>query len=628
AARPAQSPVGPPPVPPRPVMRAVPTDAPPAAPAPPVMPSVTPVPRVVPPASVTPAGPAAPPFSAPPFPAPPFPAPPSSAPPSSAPPSSAPPPPPLPGAPATPYPSVPVPGVRRSLPLPPIPGRDLPAVGSDGAPDPAPVRAPVSPAGRRLTRAAVALVALLTVVAAYYVGLYFYVDRSIDRVDALVTDGPEVLAPQLQESAQTYLVVGTALPGRTGQSAVSALIAHVSAGGDQAVLVSVPPTALNDTPTCRDSHGDVRPAVTETFASALQAGGPSCLVRSVQQLTGLRVDHYLAVDLGRLPGMVDALGDVSVCLSEPSTATGAQLSLPAGDNRLSGDDVRGYLRPGGTGSDVTGAAAAQREQLVLTSTLRTALGAGTVADPLTLTRFLSRASDAFTVDADTTLGDVRALGATLGDLPGDAVERTQMPVAQVGYVPAGTDQAVLVVDATATRELFDAVIDEGRLPAAAVAAAPGAQASGGGTSTAQGAADSLPDPALTDPVPEGTTVTVAPAGVTLDVLDATGGALTAQVADGLAAVGFRIGARGVEPAAVGRTVVRYGPAALEPARTVAAAVPGALLLETDEVGGAVQLVIGPDYTGLNPVDIGTPVPTTAAPAPVETGAGAAAQPCS
>jgi hypothetical protein len=208
------------------------------------------------------------------------------------------------------------------------------------------------------------------------------------------------------------------------------------------------------------------------------------------------------------------------------------------------------------------------------------------------------------------------------------VERTQLPVAQVGYVPAGTDRAVLVVDATATRELFDAVIDEGRLPAAAVTAAPDAQASGGGTSAGHGAADSLPDPALTDPVPEGTTVTVAPAGVTLDVLDATGGDLTAAVADGLAAGGFRIGARGVEPAAVDRTVVRYGPASLEPARTVAAAVPGAVLLETDEVGGAVQLVIGPDYTGLSPVDIGTPVPTTAAPAPVDTGAGAATQTCS
>ena len=525
--------------------------------------------------------------------------------------------------PAAPYASVPVPGVRRSQPLPPIPGRDLPPAGPvpDGR-DAAP-RRPMSPRRRRLTRVALALVALLGVVAAYYVGLYFYVDRSIDRVDALVTDGPEVLAPQLQATSQTYLVVGTGLPGRSGLSAVSTLIAHVSDEGDQAVLVTVPPTALSDTPTCRDSQGEVRASVTEPFASALLDGGPSCLVRSVQQLTGLRVDHYLALDMDRLPDMVDALGEVTVCLPEPVGTTDSGLALPAGESSLTGEDVAAYLQPG-AGSDVTGAAAAQREQLVLTSTLRTALAGGTLADPLTLTRFLSRASDAFTVDADTTLGDVRALGAILGDLPGDAVDRASVPVAQLGYVPAGTDQAAVVLDAVGTRELFDAVIDGGRLPAVEEEPLAADQTAAADPAAGSATADQLPVPATADPVPEGTVVTVDPAGVTIDVLDATGGSRTTEVADGLAAAGFRVGLRGVEPAAVDRTVVRYGPAALEPARTVAAAVPGAVLLETDEVGGAVQLVIGPDYTGLAPVAIGTPVPTTAAPptAGAESGAGA------
>jgi LCP family protein required for cell wall assembly len=539
-------------------------------------------------------------------------------------PAASPPPRPVPAAPVPPpYASVPVPGVRRSLPLPPIPGRDLlpPEPPTDVVP--LRVKRPVSPARRRLTRVALALVALLGIVAVYYVGLYFYADRSMNRVDALVTDGPEILAPQLQETSQTYLVVGTDLPGRSGLSAVSTLIAHVSPDDDTAVLVTVPPTALSDTPACRDGDGEVRPAVTEAFASALLDGGPSCLVRSVQQLTGLRVDHYLAVDLAQLPDMVDALGDVPVCLTAPSAATGAALDLPAGAARLSGEDVPDFLQ--GTGSDVTGAAAAQREQQVLTATLHTALTAGTLADPLTLTRFLARAGDAFTVDADSTLGDVRALGAALGRLPGDQVEQTEVPVAQVGYVPAGSDQAAVVVDTAATRELFDAVIDGGRLPDAAVSKATGEPtAAGQPEATGAPAADSLPDPALPDPVPEGTTVSVEPAGVALDVLDATGGDRTAEVADGLAAEGFQVRVRGTEPGAVDRTVVRYGPAALEPARTVAAAVPGSVLLETDQVGGGVQLVIGADYTGLAPVAIGTSVPTTAAPAPVETGTGAAA----
>jgi LCP family protein required for cell wall assembly len=498
--------------------------------------------------------------------------------------------------------------VRRSLPLPPIPGRD-PLPGDD---EPTTVtrlpRAPMSPGRRRLARVAIALVTLLGLVVVSYVGLYVYGDRALDRVDALVPDGPEVLAPQLQKSSQTYLLVGTDLPGRSGQAAVSTLIAHVSADGDQAVLVSVPPTALNDTPTCRDDNGEVRPAATESFATALLDGGPSCLVRSVQQLTGLRIDHYVAVDAAQLPGLVDAVGDVAVC-------------LPTGSGRLAGDGVSAYLGPDDGGSDVTGAAATERGQQVLTSALQSGLTGGALADPLTLIRFLSRAGDAVTVDADSTLGDLRTLGTTLGDLHGDALQRTELPVAQLGYVPTGSDQAAVVVDATATRELFDAVIDSGRLPAPAAAdpAVPTTTDSAAGAA----AADSLPDPALTDPVPAGTLVTVAPNAITLDVLDATGGSRAGEVADGLAGAGFVIGARGAEPAAVGRTEVRYGPASLEPARTVAAAVPGAVLEQTDAVGEHVQLVVGPDFTGLSPVAVGTAVPTTAAPAPVETGTGAA-----
>ncbi|MGY1843442.1 LCP family glycopolymer transferase [Modestobacter sp. SYSU DS0875] len=525
---------------------------------------------------------------------------------------------PLPEVPARPplpaQPSVPVPGVRRSLPVPPIPGRDTPAT-PPPAEQPARVqrRAPAGPGRRRLERAGVAVAALLATVLAFYVGLYFYADVSLQRVDALATDGPEVLAPQLQETSRTYLVVGTDLPGRTGPAAVSTLVAHVSGDGGSAVLVSVPPTALTDTPTCRGADGEVREAVTESFATALLDGGPACLVRAVQQVSGLRIDHYLQLDAARLPELVDALDEVSMCLPVPTGD--AALALPAGVHELTGEQAAGYLRPGGDGHDVRGDAVAQRQERLLAATMGTAVAGSTLADPMTLTRFLSRAADALTVDGDTTLGDVRTFGTTFADLDADAVERAALPVSRIGYVPAGGDQAAVVVDATATRQLFDAVIDSGQLPTAEeeVPAAEGSAEAGSAP------ADSLPAPAETDPVPEGTTVSVEPAGVTVDVLDGTGGQRTAEVADGLAAQGFRVAARGVEPAAVDRTVVRYGPASLEPARTVAAAVPGAVLVESDQVGGAVQLVVGPDYTGLAPVALGTPVPTAAAPAPAPEG---------
>ena len=502
---------------------------------------------------------------------------------------------------------------RPIAPLPPIPGRDAPLSGATRLAPPSPRerraarRAARSPGRRRLIRAATGLVALVGIVLAYHLGLYFYVDQRIERIQALTPDGAEVLAPALQEGAATYLVAGTGLPGEDGPASVVTLLAHVTPDEERVVLVSIPPTALVDTPVCIRADGAVREAVTESFAASLLDGGPSCTVRAVQQLSGLRVDHYLGVDLARLPGMVDALGGVAVCLpaTTPTVAASAE-PLPAGASRLSGERATGYLAPGDAGADVTGEAVAQRAQVLLTSTLRTAMSAGTLGNPATLTRFLTRASDALTVDEGTTLGDLRTLAGTLGDLSGDAVQRIGLPVAQVGYVPAGSDQAHVVLDATATRSLFDEVIQEGRLPAELVA-----------PEVADPAVAAAPAPAAAEqPVttPAEQPLTAAPAGITVDVLNGTAtSGLAATVADQLRAQGFGVGQVGNELGVVNETVVRFGAGADEQARTVAAAVPGAVLQPSDATGGGIQLVIGPGFSDVVPVVI--PPAPVAAPEP-------------
>jgi LCP family protein required for cell wall assembly len=374
------------------------------------------------------------------------------------------------------------------------------------------------------------------------------------------------------------------------------------------VLVSFPPTALVDTPVCRRTDGSLRDPMTEAFSASLLEGGPSCMVRAVQQLSGLRVDHYLGVDLARLPGMVDALGGVPVCIT-PSPATAVAAVPPAaGASELSGEAAAGYLQPGDTGADVTGAAVAERAQRLLTSTLRAAMSMDTLADPLTLTRFLNRAADALTVDAQTTLGDLRVLAGSLGELSGDAVQRAVLPVAQVGYVPAGTDQAYVLLDGPGTRALFDDVIDDTRIPEELTTEAAEAAAAEAALPAAEVAPEVAPAPA--GPAP----LSVPPSSVTVDVLNGTGTTgLAATVADALRGQGFVVGAVGNEEGTVNESVVRHGPGVLEQARTVAAAVPGAVLQPSDAIGDTVQLVIGPGYSTVVPVQVGVPVAETAAP---------------
>ncbi|MDT0274777.1 LCP family protein [Blastococcus goldschmidtiae] len=487
---------------------------------------------------------------------------------------------------------------RRSGPIPPLPGTvpPPPRTGSTRMRPPRP--APRTPGRRRLIRAAVALAAVAGVVLLYHLGLYFYVDQKIGRVDALATDGPEILAAQLQETSETYLVVGTGVPDQDGPSSVATLLASVSDDGKRAVLVGFPPTALVDTPQCRTADGEVRAPTTEAFARSLLDGGPACMVRAVQQLSGVQIDHYLGVDLARLPGMVDALGGVPVCVV-PSRATAAAAAPPPpGPSEFSGDTAAGYLRPAGDGSDATGTAVAERTQRLLTSTLRAAMSRDNVLDPLTLARFLTQAADALTVDEQTTLGDLRQLATSLGDISGDAVVRTGLPVAQVGHVPVGGDESYVLLDGAGTRSLFDAVIDGSRVPE-------GFAAESDEPVPQRGA-----EPAA--PVDPGTAV-LPPADVAVDVLNGTGTrGLAATVADALRGEGFVVGAVGNAEGTVSQSVVRHGPGMVAQARTVAAAVPGSVLQGSDAIGETVQLVIGPGYESVVPV----PPPAAAAPEPV------------
>jgi LCP family protein required for cell wall assembly len=497
---------------------------------------------------------------------------------------------------------------RRSGPIPPLPGLAVPPAPPVERPRRAKDRPPPSPGRRRAMRVVTALAALLGVVVLYHLALYFYVDQRIDRVDALATDGPEVLAAELQDAADTYLVVGTGVPGQTGAASVATLVASVSPEGDRAVLVSVPPTAMIDTPVCRTPDGDLRNPVTEAFASSLLDGGPACMVRAVQQLSGLRIDHYLGVDLAGLPTMVDALGGIPVCII-PSQATAAAAEPPpAGPSELSGEAAAGFLAPGDSGTDVTGAAVAERAQRLLTSTLRGAMSTDTLLNPVALATFLDRASNSLTVDEQTTLGDLRVLASTLGDLSGDAVQRTALPVAQVGYVPAGTDEAYVVLDRGATRSLFDEVIDGTRLPAEVVEAQRAAQ-----VAASQGA--EAPEPVAEEPAGPAPLI-AAPAEVTVDVLNGTGTTgLASTVADALRAQGFGVGTVGNEAGTVNETVVRFGPGAEEKARTLAAAVPNSVLRPSDTIGAAVQLVIGPGYSTVVPVQVGAPAVAEVVPEP-------------
>ncbi|MGI8721921.1 MAG: LCP family protein, partial [Geodermatophilaceae bacterium] len=438
------------------------------------------------------------------------------------------------------------------------------------------------------------LLALLASAAAYYVGLFFYLDRTIDRVAALALDAPGIMSPQAQDAADNFLIVGVEPTGAEVE-VTSALIAHLEPGRDRAVLVSLPLTALIDVPACpRGGQSLLTDPYGGSLASSYTTAGAGCLVRSVQQLSGMRMDHYVQLDVDRLPPMVDALGGVPVCL--PANLSRAGMS--AGSSVLDADQVRALLTEADADQDPTGQLATDRQRLLLASTLHEALRLGNLTNPIALTGFLNEVANGLTLDRGTTLGALKDLGDKLGEFTAGDTVQASVPLAQQAYQPVGSEQSYALIDDLASREMFRAIIGDSDLPAPVEpASSPDAAA----TPT-----ESTPPPA---PVPEPGVLTIAPQQITVNVFNGVGTrGLATDAADALSVQGFGIAEIENQITGATESIVRYPPDQLEAARTVAAAVPDSVLQEGNTAGGFIDLVLGSSFTDVVPVVVSTPVP--------------------
>ncbi len=469
------------------------------------------------------------------------------------------------------------------------------------------------------------LVALLASTAAYYVGLFFYLDGAIDRVDALAEDSPGIISPEAQDAADNYLIVGTEADG-SAERVTSAVVAHLGPGRDGAVLVSLPLTAFVDVPACpRGAQSRLTDPYGGSLASSYAAGGAGCLVRSVQQLTGMRINHYVQLDLGRLPGMVDALGGVPVCIPPEMMSdelmsdemvgdeTGDQPAVPAGASVLDADQVRALLADVDPDLDPTGQKATDRQRLLLASTLREALRVANLANPIVLTGFISEVANSLTLDPGTTLGALKDLGDKLGEFTAGDTVQASVPLAQVRYQPVGSEQSFALIDDQASREMFLAIIGDSDLPAI-----PPGPDSSPAPDPGTPPDDSAPPPL---PPPDPNALTVAPAQITVNVFNGIGTpGLATNAAAELTAQGFRVGEIENQVTGAVESVVRYAPEQFQAARTVAAAVPNSVLQEGATAGGFIDLIVGSSFDGAVPVVIPAPPPaaTTAAPVPTAT----------
>ncbi|MFD0446367.1 LCP family protein [Streptomyces indonesiensis] len=244
-------------------------------------------------------------------------------------------------------------------------------------------KAPVSPgrhrargsaAGRRRKRAGTRRRAVLytvwTLAAVLVLGgaglgyLYYKLNGNLTGVDvnaALGANRPK----NVDNGSMDILVLGS--DSRAGKNAKygtdegtsrsdTAMIVHVYKGHKKASVISIPRDTLIQRPSCTTKGGQQTPAVQAAmFNSAYEAGGPACTIKTVESMTGIRMDHFLEVDFSGFKQLIDDLGGVNITTTAPIHDPKSHLDLEASPHTLDGEQSLGLVRTRhgvGDGSDL------------------------------------------------------------------------------------------------------------------------------------------------------------------------------------------------------------------------------------------------------------------------------------
>ncbi|MER6066870.1 LCP family protein [Streptomyces sp. NPDC001792] len=257
---------------------------------------------------------------------------------------------------------------------------------------------------------------------------------------------------ELVRGAQNILLIGSDTRAGDGNSAYgrdlgsersdTTILLHLAANRRSATAVSLPRDLMVDIPGCRQPDGSRSQPVFAMFNHAFQLGGSACTIRTVEKLTGIRIDHHVVVDFSGFKEMVDAVDGVQVCLKEPIDDKAALLKLPAGKVRLNGEQALGFVRARkslGNGSDTE---RMERQQRFLGALVDKMQSNDVLLNPVKLYPVLDAATSSLTTDPElASLRGLYQLVRGLRDIPTERVQFLTVPRESYVY-DANRDQLV------------------------------------------------------------------------------------------------------------------------------------------------------------------------------------------
>ena len=311
-------------------------------------------------------------------------------------------------------------------------------------------------------------IALLSVLAIFLVltlatgGLALWVRHSIASGIEFIADpfaGIPARAPQQkvaagEEPAVNILVLGT--DSRTSASDPSQwkegaqrtdaiMIVQVSGDRKTVSVMSIPRDSWVEIP----GHGQGK------INAAYSYGGPSLTIHTVENLTGIHIDHFAVANFESFVALTDEIGGVRINLKTPQTLAGKELG--AGAQVLDGQQALAYTRersslPNGDFDRV------KRQQTWMRSIVSRVLTNGTMSSPTALYSFLKTASRTVAVDESFTLNQMQSLALETRHLHSNDIRFMTVPTAGTGTSTDG--QSIVTLDADADTPLFNAFAED------------------------------------------------------------------------------------------------------------------------------------------------------------------------
>jgi LCP family protein required for cell wall assembly len=311
-----------------------------------------------------------------------------------------------------------------------------------------PPRRPVERRPRRRGGLGRRLFVLLVVLLVAVVGFLVWVDTQLNHVAALPAssagsgDGTNwlIVGSDSRQGLTAQEEKDLATGGDVGQRTDTIMLLHSGSSG--AVLVSIP----------RDSYVSIEGHGRNKLNSAYAFGGAPLLVSTVENATGLRIDHYAEIGFSGFVGAVDAVGGVELCVPQAIKDPKAALNIKAGCQELDGPTALGYVRTRATaGSDFD---RVERQRAFLAALVKKATSPATLANPFRIVPLTSAVSAAITVDDSDHAWNLLGLGLAMRSISGGGGVTTTVPV---GATPTIGGQSVVQWDKTRAPALFDAL---------------------------------------------------------------------------------------------------------------------------------------------------------------------------